>query len=145
MLQVHTITSADGAKHRPKRVGRGNASGHGTYSTRGGKGQTARSGGSRGLARLGFRRQLQSTPKLRGFKSLREKPTEVYLSDLEKNFQSGDTVTLATLQGKQLVSKNDAAVKIVSTGMLTKKLILEGIACTAGAAEKIKAVGGEIK
>jgi len=88
MLQPHTLKPAHGAKHSPKRVGRGNASGHGTSSTRGGKGQTARSGGSRGLARLGFRRLMQSTPKLRGFKSLNDKPIVVYISDLEKYFDS---------------------------------------------------------
>lgn len=145
MLQPHQIKASSGARHRVKRVGRGNASGHGTMSTRGGKGQTARSGGSRGLKRLGFRRLMQSTPKLRGFTSLATKPAEVYLSDLEKHFAAGETVTLAALIEKNLVGVNAKAAKVVSTGTLSKKIVLSGITATAGAAEKIKAAGGEIK
>ncbi|MSU75450.1 MAG: 50S ribosomal protein L15 [Candidatus Magasanikbacteria bacterium] len=145
MLQPHTLHSAHGAKHKVKRIGRGNASGHGTSATRGGKGQTARSGGSRGLARLAFKRQLQSAPKLRGFKSLRVKPVEIYLSDLEKHFASGDIVTVAVLKEKKLVGLNDATAKVIGAGELTKKLTLQGIATTKSVAEKITAVGGEIK
>jgi large subunit ribosomal protein L15 len=88
---------------------------------------------------------LQSTPKLRGFTSLNTKPTEVYLSDLEKSFQDGENVTLASLKEKKLVSVRAKAAKILSTGDITKKLVVEGVACTAAAADKIKAVGGEIK
>jgi large subunit ribosomal protein L15 len=144
-LHVHTIHPAKGAKRGRKILGRGNASGHGTYSTRGGKGQTARSGGSRGTQRRGFKFQLQSTPKLRGFTSLNVKASEVYLSDLEKSFQNGEAVNLASLKEKKLISANSKTAKILSTGEITKKITLEGIKCTAKAAEKIKAAGGETK
>ncbi len=145
MLQPHNIKAAYGAKHRVKRVGRGNASGHGTSSTRGGKGQTARSGGSRGLKRLGFKTLMQSTPKLRGFNTLQTKPVEIYLSDLEKKFESGAVVTLASLKEKKLLGTNDAKAKIIGGGDITKKFIIEGVATTKSVAEKIKALGGEIK
>lgn len=145
MLQTHNLKPAHGAKHRVKRIGRGNASGHGTYSTRGGKGQTARSGGSRGLKMKGFKRLLQSTPKLRGFTSLQEKKPEIYLSDLEKNYNAGETVDFKSLQDKHLVGVNARVAKIISSGELTKKLTISGVATTKGAAEKIKAVGGEVK
>lgn len=144
-LSIHTLQPAPGSRHRGKRVGRGNASGHGTTSTRGGKGQTARSGGSRGLKMKGFKTLLQSTPKLRGFKSPRVRPAEVYLSEIEKNFDAGATVDLAALQTKHIVSKNARAAKIVLTGELTKKVIVVGLACSQGAAGRIKAAGGEIK
>lgn len=144
-LHVHTIHPAKGSKKAKKILGRGNASGHGTTATRGGKGQTARSGGSQGTRRRGFKRLLQSTPKLRGFNSLNEKPAEVYLSDLENKFQDGEVVNLASLKEKQLVSARAKAAKILSTGDIAKKLVVEGVASTAGAALKIKAAGGEIK
>jgi large subunit ribosomal protein L15 len=145
MLQAHTLKPARGAKHRTKKVGRGNASGHGTSSGRGGKGQTARSGGSRGSQRLGFKFLLQSTPKLRGFKSIHTKPAEVYFDVLEKNFSDGDTVSVATLKEKKLISRDAEAAKILSSGNLTKKLIVSGVLSSKGAAEKIKSLGGEIK
>ncbi len=145
MLQVHSIKAVKGSKHRPKRVGRGNASGHGTMSTRGGKGQTARSGGSRGLKMKGFKFLLQSTPKLRGFKSPLTKAAEVYLADIEKHFVAGETVTLEALQKKGIVSKNIRSAKILSTGEMKKKIIVSGVACTKGARAKIEAAGGEVK
>jgi large subunit ribosomal protein L15 len=144
MLQVHTIKPARGSKHRSKYIGRGNASGHGTSSTRGGKGQTARSGGSRGLAQKGFRRLMQSAPKLRGFTTLSAKPIEINLNELEKNFAAGETVNLDTLKTKGVISINTPKVKVILRGELKKKLIVS-VPCTKGAAEKITAVGGEVK
>ncbi len=145
MLQPHTIKAAKGAKHRVKRVGRGNASGHGTTATRGGKGQTARSGGQRGNQARSFKRLLQSTPKLRGFTSFKARPAEVYLEDLEKHFAAGDLVTLVTLHEKKLIPTAAKSAKILNSGSLTKKLIFQGIKTTKAAAEKITAAGGEVK
>lgn len=145
MLQPHNLKSATGARHRRKIVGRGNASGHGTYSTRGGKGQNARSGGSRGLWLKSFKQQLQSVPKLSGFKSFAIRPAEVYLRDLDSKFKDGEQVDLKVLKEKKLVTLNVKAAKILSTGEITKKLIILGVACTKGAAAKIVAAGGEIK
>lgn len=144
MLQVHTIAPACGAKHRIKRVGRGNASGHGTMSTRGGKGQTARSGGSKGLKLKGFRRLMQSAPKLRGFTSIAEKPITIYLTTLEKNFAAGETVDLAALKAKNIINVSADGAKVVNSGTLSKKLTVH-LPCTKVAAEKIKAAGGEVK
>jgi large subunit ribosomal protein L15 len=145
MLQPHTLKPAHGAKHKKKNIGRGNASGHGTSSTRGGKGQTARSGGSRGLKRLSFKFQMLSTPKLRGFRSIHAKPSELYLSDLEKHFNVGDTVTIEVLKEKNLIGASVKTAKVLNSGELKKKLVLQGVGATKGAMEKIKAVGGEIK
>lgn len=145
VLSTHTLKPARGAKHSPKVVGRGNASGHGTSSTRGGKGQTARSGGSRGLRLKGFKRLLQSTPKLRGFKSLATKPVTITIDVLERKFSANEVVSVATLQTKGLLSKNDVAAKIVDGKNLTKKLTVEGLKLSAGAKAKIEAAGGSVK
>lgn len=144
-LAIHTLKPSKGAKRGMKRIGRGNASGHGAYSTRGGKGQTARSGGSHRLHSKAFKRMMQSTPKLSGFRSLAVKPVEVYLYDLEKKFNNGDTVNLAVLKEKQVVGINSQTAKIVLKGGLTKKLIVEGLICTKGAKDAIEKAGGEIK
>jgi large subunit ribosomal protein L15 len=144
MLQAHTIKPAHGSKHRPKVVGRGNASGHGTMATRGGKGQTARSGGSRGLRLKAFKTQMQSVPKLRGFHTQFVKPAEVYLSDLDAHFAAKDAVTLATLKEKNLVKDTAKAAKILSTGEIKKALTITGIKATKAAADKITAAGGSI-
>jgi large subunit ribosomal protein L15 len=145
MLQPHTLKPAYGSKRKKKNIGRGNASGHGTSSTRGGKGQTARSGGSRGLKRLGFKPQLQSAKKLGGFRSIHAKPAEIYLSDLEKHFNVGDLVTIETLKEKNLIGASVKTAKVLNSGELKKKLTFQGITATKSAVEKIKTVGGELK
>ncbi len=145
MLSIHTLKPAARSKHAPKRVGRGNASGHGTTATRGGKGQTARSGGGRGNQARSFKRLLQSTPKLRGFSSFRAKPAEVYLNDLEAKFATGEIVTVAALLEKKLIPTNAKAAKVLNSGELKKKLTFSGILFTKTAKEKVTAVGGEIK
>ena len=85
-LSLHTIKPSKGAAKKRKRVGRGNASGHGTYSTRGLKGQKSRSGVS-GLKRLGLKMTLSRIPKKRGFKSPKAKNQVVNLTDINENFK----------------------------------------------------------
>ena len=52
MVKQNNISPARGSRHATKRVGRGNGSGHGTYSGRGCKGQKARAGNNK--VRPGF-------------------------------------------------------------------------------------------
>lgn len=144
-LTLHTIKPSKGSKKSKKRVGRGNASGHGTFSTRGGKGQTARSGGSHRLRLKAFKRLMQSTPKLRGFKSLNTKPAEVSLAKLEKYFDNGAVINIAVLKEKNLIGINEKKAKILVKGEITKKLIIDGIACTKLAKEMIEKAGGAVK
>jgi len=145
MLKIHNIKPAAGSKHCSKKVGRGNASGHGTTACRGGKGQTARSGGGRGLKIRAFKALMQQTPKLGGFRSLRTKPATLTLSVLEKKFKAGETVNLESLQKLKIVGSNIKMVKIVNGGELSKKLTIEGLQTTKSVSEKIKSLGGEIK
>jgi large subunit ribosomal protein L15 len=147
ILQMHTIKPAKGSRKKRRIVGRGNASGRGNYSGRGGKGQRARSGGKSGTKRKGFKFLLQSTPKLRGAYNIiiHKKTSEVSLADLDKKYTAGEVVNLASLKEKGLVRKQISAVKILASGELTKKLVIENIACTKKAIEMIKKVGGEVK
>lgn len=119
-LSLHTIKPAKGATKKRKRVGRGNASGHGTYSTRGLKGQKSRSGVSN-LKRLGMKMTLMRTPKKRGFKSLKPKNQVVNLEDVNKNFKDGEVVNPKSLLKKGLIDNIKAGVKILGKGNLAVK------------------------
>lgn len=121
-LSLHNLKINKKAKKRAKRVGRGNASGHGTYSTRGLKGQRSRSGGKKGLKKLALKKQLASKPKLGGFNSLRPKMITVNVAELEKNFNAGELVNPAKLLEKGLIRRIKPGVKILGDGKLTKKL-----------------------
>lgn len=126
-LTLHTIKPKTGSTKKRKRVGRGNASGHGTYSTRGLKGQKSRSGVSN-LKRLGMRQQLLQVPKERGFKSDKAKNQPVNLIDINIKFKDGDEISPKTLLRKNLIKNTEAPVKILGKGELTlKNLTFKGV------------------
>ncbi|MCG2695559.1 50S ribosomal protein L15 [Candidatus Parcubacteria bacterium] len=120
-LSLHTIKPAKGATKKRKRIGRGNASGTGTYSGRGLKGQKSRSGGKSGLKRLGMKMMLRTIPKKRGFKSDKPKNQVVNLADLNKHFKDSDEINPKNLLKAGLIGKIDLPVKILGTGELKLK------------------------
>ena len=125
MLKLHNLHKNPKSMHRRKVVGRGLGSGHGTYSTRGGKGQTARTGHSKMPAQFEGGRQplVRQLPKLRGFRALTDKATPVSLSELSV-FADGATVDLKALRDKKIVDVSAKKVKILG-GELKKKLIIK--------------------
>lgn len=147
-MELHTLKAFRGSRKKAKRVGRGLGSSHGTYSTRGMKGQRSRSGGSKGLKLKGMKQLLLRIPKLSGFKSIHVKDTTVNLDVLEHLFKDGETVTPVTLIKKKgiTVSKRGMpVVKILGMGSLTKKLTIANCRVSTGAQKKIEAVGGIVQ
>lgn len=144
-LDLHTLQPAVGSKKRRKRVGRGNASGHGTYSTRGIKGQRARTGGKKGLRMFGIKTTIQNIPKHRGFKSHHQKLQLVNLDALERIFESGTEVTLEALSTRGLISDQKRPVKVLGRGTLTKSLQISAHAFSKRALEMIEQAGGKGK
>jgi large subunit ribosomal protein L15 len=142
-MRLHNLKPRPGAKHRTKRLGQGESSGHGKTSGRGGKGQTARSGGS---VRLGFEGGqmplLRRIPK-RGFnnKSFGLHLATVNVGVLE-NFDNGATITPEILKEQGVLKKLLAGVKILGDGELTKKLTVKAQQFSASAKEKITKAGG---
>lgn len=138
MLSLNNIKRSTGATKNRKRVGRGNASGHGTYSTRGLKGQKSRSGVSN-LKRLGMRKQLLQTPKVRGFKSLKPKNQIVSISALNTNFKDGDTINPEVLFAKDLIKSVDKPVKVLGKEKLILKLKFEKVQMSASLQKQLAA------
>ncbi|MEK7619530.1 MAG: 50S ribosomal protein L15 [Patescibacteria group bacterium] len=146
-MQLHTIHPARGSRKNAKRIGRGLGSGHGTYSTRGMKGQRARSGGSKGLKLKGMKQMLLRIPKVRGFKSIHPSFAVVRLSDVNTRFDGSDIITPAHLAASGLVTLQKggkALVKILGGDPVTKSLRISGIAVSASARTQIEKAGGEI-
>lgn len=138
MLTLHNLKPAKGAAKKKKRVGRGNASGHGTYSGRGLKGQRARSGGKSGLKRLGMRHIVLQTPKARGFKSARPKNQVVRVERLNAAFADGATVTPQALAKAGLIKDANKPVKVLGNGTLTlKNLTFKNVAVSKSVAEQL--------
>lgn len=140
------LRPALGAKHRKKRVGRGDGSGHGTYSTRGMKGQKARAGGG---VRLGFEGgQTPITQRLPGkggfFNPFRQEYVTINVSRLAV-FSADAEVTPQRLAEKRLIKSLRVPVKILGDGELSTPLVVKAHKFTAQAKRKIEAVGGRVE
>lgn len=143
-LSLHTIKPAKGATKKRKRVGRGNASGQGTYSGRGIKGQKSRSGVS-GLKRLGMRQILRRIPKQRGFKSLKPDNQVVNLADINKHFKKGDIISPKELLKRGLIDTIKLPVKILGRGELkVRDLKFKNVKMSESVKKEVEKMAGKI-
>jgi len=135
-----------GAKQNRKRIGRGDGSGHGTYSGRGCKGQKARSGGG---VRLGFEGGqlplIKRLPQKRGFTNIFK--TEYNIVNVGKLaiFSPGTDVTPKELLQARLISTPDRPTKILGQGDIRHPLLLSANKFSSSAEKKILAAGGKTK
>jgi large subunit ribosomal protein L15 len=145
MMDLNNLRSVDGATKKRKRIGRGAGSGHGKTSTKGHKGQKARSGGSVKAGFEGGQMPMQRRLPKRGFTPLNK--TEyalVKLGSLEV-FDAGSTVTISELQQAGIVPAKSRDVKLLATGELTKPLTIVVQKLSSSAREKIIAAGGTVQ
>ena len=141
MLQLNNL---DKLTKKRKRVGRGGS--RGGTSGKGAKGQKARSGGKIHARFEGGQMSITRRLPKRGFTNALFKTTYslITLDRLEDLFEAGVTVTKDMLVEMGCIKKGQR-VKLLATGALNKKLILEINACSKSAKEAVERVGGEIK
>jgi large subunit ribosomal protein L15 len=145
MIRLHNMRTRPGSKHRVKRLGCGESSGHGKTSGKGHKGQKARSGGS---IRLGFEGGqmplIRRLPK-RGFNNaaFHKNYAIVNLSDLA-SFKEGTVVNEQILRDAKLLRGNGAGLKILGDGELKHALTIEADKISTSAREKIEKAGGSV-
>ena len=146
-MRLHNLKPRPGAKHRRRRVGKGESSGLGKTSGRGNKGQKSRSGSSIRPGFEGGQMPLARRLPRHGFNNKRfaVRYAIINVSTLEDFFEAGDTVDEASLREKGLVKGHaHAGVKILADGALSKKLSVTADKISAAAREKIEAAGGSI-
>lgn len=144
-MKLEELKSPPGANKSIKRVGRGIGSGRGKTSTRGHKGQKARSGGGIRLGFEGGQMPLQRRIPKRGFTNIfRKEYAIVNVKDLNC-FDDGSIVTVDLLRAAGLVNKITAGVKLLGDGDLEKKLTVQVQKCSQQAQEKIMARGGKFE
>ena len=145
MMRLHNLRRRPGSRHRVKRLGCGESSGHGKTSGKGTKGQKARSGGS---IRLGFEGGqmplIRRLPK-RGFNNaaFRKRYAVVNLSDLNA-FKAGTVVDEQLLRESNLVRGHFAGIKILGDGELKPDLKVQVDKISTTAREKIEKAGGTV-
>ncbi len=143
-MQTHELKPRHKSKDK-KIVGRGGKKG--TYSGRGGKGQSARSG--RKMVPI-IRELIKRYPKLKGYRAfaIENDFQVVNLDVLEKKMKDGDVVNPKNLISKgivNLVKGNIPQVKILGTGTLTKKITVEDCKISKSAKEAVEKAGGTVK
>jgi len=135
-----------GAKHKRKRVGRGDGSGHGTYSGRGCKGQKARSGGG---VRLGFEGGqlplIKRLPRKRGFTNVFKTKYNIVNVGKLAIFPPGTEVTPKELLQAGLINTLDCPTKILGAGDVQHPLQVKANKFSSSAKKKILAAGGKVE
>ena len=142
-MELSNLRPAEGSKHSDNfRRGRGHGSGNGKTAGKGHKGQLARSGHKKPGFEGGQMPLYRRIPK-RGFTCINSKEIiGINVSALER-FEDGAEVSIETLVEAGIVSNPKDGVKILGSGELTKKLTVKANAFSAGAKEKIEALGGK--
>jgi len=144
-MKLHELKPVPGSRHRVKRVGRGPGSGHGKTSTKGHKGQKARSGGGKPAWFEGGQLPLHRRVPKRGFRRpFRPVYAVVNVKDLER-FEAGAQVTPERLKEAGLVKRLDHGVKILGEGEIGKPLHVIAHKFSRSAAEKIRQAGGTVE
>jgi large subunit ribosomal protein L15 len=150
-MRLHDIKPAPGSTKRKKRVGRGRSSGHGKTSTRGHKGQKARSGGAIRPGFEGGQMPLHRRLPKKGFSNDRFRIVyAVYnVERLAETFEDGAVINEESLRAKNLLKGRRGAkwdgIKILADGEITKKFTIEVDKISDAAREKIEKAGGTVK
>ncbi len=145
-MRQNELRPAPGSRHAPKRVGRGNSSGHGTYSGRGLKGQKARAGGG---VKRGFEGgQLPLVRRMarkRGFTNVFRVEYEPINVSRLTGFPAGSEVTAETLASAGIIKNAKTPIKVLGDGELKAALTVRAHKFSATARQKIEAAGGKVE
>jgi large subunit ribosomal protein L15 len=142
-MRQDELSPAPGSKKSRKRVGRGDGSGHGTYSGRGCKGQKSRAGFriKRGFegGQLPLTKRL---PRKRGFVNIfRAEYNVINISKLNM-FEPGSEVTPERLVASGLVKSPQQPIKVLADGDISYPLLVKAHKFSTAAKAKIEAAGG---
>ena len=146
-MNLHDLKPAQGSKKGRKRVGRGHGSGFGGKSGRGSNGQLSRAGGGKRPGFEGGQTPLaMRLPKLPGFRNVNRKEyIPVNVSRLEAKFEAGQTVDKEALVVCGIIKHEDALVKLLGDGEITKALTIKLDKVSANAKAKVEQAGGKVE
>ena len=142
-MRQNDLRPPKGARHKPKRIGRGYGSGHGGYATRGIKGQKARAGGGVRPGFEGGQTPLsQRLPRKRGFTNIFRVEYALVKVEQLASFEAGSEVTPQSLHAAGVIKNTRKPVKILGDGALTVPLTVKANKFSAAAKAKIEQAGG---
>lgn len=146
-MKLHTLRPAKGATKKEKRIGRGEASGHGGTSTKGNKGQQARTGYQSKLGHEGGQMPIQRRIPKRGFKNHDRTEYKVFnlnqVEELSAKYGITD-FSMEVLFMNGLINRTDK-VKILANGEIKSKITFKVNGASAKAKAAIEAAGGTLE
>ena|SRR5258705_3824060 len=146
-MKLHELRPAKGATHKVKRLGRGEASGHGGTSTKGNKGGQSRAGYKRKMAHEGGQMPIQRRVPKRGFTNIHRIEYKVFnIGQIDQLLEKYDIkeFSFEDLYSNKLVSQFDK-VKILGNGEIKSKLAFKVNAVSEKAKAAIEAAGGTVE
>ena len=144
-MKIHELRPAEGAKHSPKRLGRGTGSGIGKTSAKGNKGQKARSGSKKNGFEGGQMPLARRLPKRGFYNHFAKVYTIINISDLN-GLENGTEVTGELLEALGIIGKLEKdGLKVLGNGELTKQLTVKAAKFSKSAEEAIKNAGGNVE
>ncbi len=143
-MRQDNLSPSPGSRHARKRVGRGNGSGHGTYSGRGCNGQKSRAGYK---IRPGFEGGqlplIKRLPRKRGFVNIFRIEYDTVSLDKLNIFEPGSEITREKLLAARIIKSLRRPVKILADGDINHALVIKVNKFSAAAKAKIEAAGGK--
>jgi large subunit ribosomal protein L15 len=145
-MKLHNLRPAKGATHKEKRLGRGEASGHGGTSTKGNKGHQSRSGFKNKMAHEGGQMPIQRRLPKRGFNNPHRVEYRVFnvgqIGQLAEKYGFTE-VSPENLYINGLINRTDK-VKILGNGEIKATLSFKVNAISGKAKSAIEAAGGTV-
>ncbi|MDO4551989.1 MAG: 50S ribosomal protein L15 [Bacillota bacterium] len=142
-MKLHELRAAEGSTKKPKRKGRGTATGQGKTAGRGMNGQNSRAGGGTRLGFEGGQMPLYRRIPKRGFTNIWKKQWAILNVDALNAFEDGAVVTPELLKEKRIIKQVLDGVKVLGEGSLEKKLTVQAHKFSKTAVEKIESAGGK--
>lgn len=144
-MRLEDLKPAPGSRKKRKRIGRGAGSGHGGTSTKGHKGQRARSGGAKGKGFEGGQMPLTRRIPKRGFRNpFRKEYAIVHVSDLAR-FRGRERLEIEDFITSGLVKKLKDGIKLLSDGEIDFPIHVKVHKASERAKEKIEKAGGKVE
>ena len=144
-MRPNDLPPVPGSVHKRKRIARGNSSGHGTYATRGIKGQQSRSGVDLRIGFEGGQNPLvRALSRKRGFNNRFRVEYEAINLTALAGFEKGASLTPESLREAGIVKSARKPVKVLGDGEIKVALTVEVDRVSASARAKIEAAGGSV-
>ena len=143
-MNLSSLKPPEGSRKKRKRIGRGDGSGHGGTSTKGHKGQNARSGGGVRPGFEGGQMPLSRRLPKRGFRNPFRRNIVTINIDQLRRFPEGSVIDRTALLDAGLVKRTRDGIKVLGKGNIDYPISLKVDMISRGARDKIEAAGGSI-